>query len=171
MNNTRIEFHGTKPQDPQSVAIWEQVKAKHKEMLEAQKKVWEEKQKEFEASKKPEGFLAKASKYIKAEVTHATQGAVSDEIFQERKSKCMDCHGRVESLEGNIDPGGIGFCNLCGCGGSRRAALSVKLTMSAVVCPLNKFAKSQGTGGTLASALEAAKGVASSIVDQAKRAL
>jgi hypothetical protein len=45
----------------------------------------------------------------------------------------------VEELEGKIDPGGIGFCSLCGCGASRRAALSVKLTLGGATCPLSKW--------------------------------
>lgn len=84
-------------------------------------------------------FLNDAKKYILVEIRHALLGAVHKQEFNKRKISCLTCHGRVDSIDNKTDPGGIGFCSLCGCGASKRAALSVKLTLAGVDCPLNKW--------------------------------
>lgn len=111
---------------------------------------------------------AKAVQYLKAEANHALNGPAPAEVVEARKAACRSCEHRVDSLEDNTDPGGIGFCTKCGCGGSRRAALSVKLTMASVSCPVGKFQPVTGVGGTVESVMQALKGLAMSVVDRTK---
>ena len=84
-------------------------------------------------------FLDKVKKYLKVETQHAMYGPAPQQEVDKRIYLCNNCPGKVEELEGKIDPGGIGFCSLCGCGASRRAALSVKLTLGGATCPLSKW--------------------------------
>lgn len=113
----------------------------------------------------------KAASYLKAEAKHAWGGPAPIEVFEERLRLCMECPGRVDELEGQRDQGGVGFCTKCGCGANKRSQLSVKLTLAGVPCPLGKFAAVDGTGGTISSAVEAAKGVAANLIDQLRRAV
>jgi hypothetical protein len=110
-------------------------------------------------------FGEKARKYLAAEARHAWGGPAPVEVFEQRLRLCMECPGRVDELEGKRDDGGVGFCTKCGCGANKRSQLSVKLTLAGVECPLGKFKKVEGTGGTIASAVEAAKGVAANAID------
>lgn len=107
-------------------------------------------------------LASKIGEYLKAEFNHAVRGAAESIAVRRRIEICRACPKRVDTLDGLVDEGGIGFCSACGCPGSRRSQLSVKLTMAGVVCPLGKFKKTHGTGGTVGSALEAARGVISS---------
>lgn len=116
-------------------------------------------------------FGEKARKYLAAEAKHAWGGPAPIEVFEERLRLCMACPGRVDELDGQRDQGGVGFCTKCGCGANKRSQLSVKLTLAGVPCPLGKFAAVEGTGGTIASAVEAAKGVASNVLGQLRKAL
>jgi len=111
------------------------------------------------------------SSYISAELKHAFRGAAAFGVYAKRKSICMACPRRLEELEGKRDEGGIGFCGACGCPASRRSQLSVKLTMAGVPCPLGKFGKESGTGGTITSAVQAAKGIAASVAQQLRKTL
>lgn len=112
---------------------------------------------------------AKAIQYLKTEAFHALNGPAPAEVVEARQAACRSCEHRVNSLEDNTDPGGIGFCTKCGCGGSRRAALSVKLTLAGTSCPVGKFTASQGTKGSVESMMQALRGVLTSVVDQAKK--
>jgi len=108
-------------------------------------------------------LAAKAAKYFAAEATHAFGGPAPAAVFEERMRLCLACPGRVDVLEGMTDDGGVGFCTKCGCGANQRSKLSVKLTLAGVDCPLGKFGKVEGTGATLNSAVEAAKGIISTV--------
>lgn len=117
------------------------------------------------------GFASRAAAYLAAERKHATQGPASSQVQAERAAICKGCEGRAEVVEGASDPGGIGWCTKCGCGSNRRAALSVKLTLAGATCPLGKWQPVDGTGASLGTVAEAIGGVASSVVDTAKRLL
>jgi hypothetical protein len=90
-------------------------------------------------------------------------------VQHERAAICRACEGRAEVVEGATDPGNIGWCTKCGCGSNRRAALSVKLTLAGATCPLGKWQPVEGTGASLGTVAEAITGVATSVVDTAKR--
>ncbi|MEY4386971.1 MAG: hypothetical protein RLY20_2254 [Verrucomicrobiota bacterium] len=113
----------------------------------------------------------KAAQYIGVEARHAWGGPAPAAVFEERMRLCLACPWRVDELEGMRDDGGVGFCTKCGCGANQRSKLSVKLTLAGVECPLGKFAKVEGTGGTIASAVEAAKGIAASAIDLVRKNL
>lgn len=117
------------------------------------------------------GFASRAAAYLAAERKHATQGPASGQVQADRAAICKACEGRAEVVEGASDPGGIGWCTKCGCGSNRRAALSVKLTLAGATCPLGKWQPVDGTGASLGTVAEAIGGVASSVVDTAKRLL
>jgi hypothetical protein len=112
--------------------------------------------------------MSRPSDYIRAEVSKAIGGPVDSDELSRRKEACLACPDRVESMNGSIDPGNIGFCSACKCGGSRRAALSVKLTMPAAKCPKNKWHQTSGIGGTAETAAQAIRGVGMTIADQVR---
>lgn len=111
----------------------------------------------------------KAVQYLKTEAMHALKGPAPADVVETRSALCRSCEFRVDSLDDNTDPGGIGFCTKCGCGGNRRAALSVKLTLAGTSCPVGKFKASDGTKGSIESMMQALKGVAMTLADQAKK--
>lgn len=113
----------------------------------------------------------KAAQYIGVEARHAWGGPAPAAVFEERMRLCLACPGRVDELDGMRDDGGVGFCTKCGCGANQRSRLSVKLTLAGVACPLKKFPAVSGTGGTIASAVEAAKGVAASAINLMRKNL
>lgn len=109
----------------------------------------------------PKGtFGTKVSSYTKAEVSQFTQGKVSEEIFNKRKDFCMSCERRK-----NPHPEGesIGWCTNCGCGITPRAALSQKLYIPTISCPLNKFGPERGEGFNTKDAIDSVKGIATSV--------
>lgn len=109
----------------------------------------------------PKGtFGTKVSSYAKAEVSQFTQGKVSEEIFNKRKDFCMSCERRK-----NPHPEGesIGWCTNCGCGITPRAALSQKLYIPTISCPLNKFGPEKGEGFNAKDAIDSVKGIATSV--------
>lgn len=114
------------------------------------------------------GFASRAAAYLAAERTHAMQGPASVQVQAERTAICKACEGRTDEINGNRDPGGIGWCTKCGCGSNRRAALSVKLTLAGAACPLGKWGAVQGEGATPATVIESAVGIAQSVADTAK---
>ena len=107
---------------------------------------------------------ASALKYAAAELTHATQGPASEADAAARLAICMACEYRAVEYKGMTDAGGVGWCTKCGCGNNPRALLTVKVTLAGVECPLAKWGKVDGTGATVASAVEAVAGVAKSII-------
>jgi hypothetical protein len=116
------------------------------------------------------GVIDRAKMYLSAEARHAVQGPASVQVQAERAAICRACDGRADEMEGKQDPGGIGFCTKCGCT-SKRAALSVKLTMAGATCPLAKWQPVTGEGGSVATAIEAIGGVAGTVADQFTRLL
>jgi len=107
---------------------------------------------------------SQALAYAAAELTHATQGPASEADAAARLVICMACEHRAVEYKGTIDPNGVGFCTKCGCGNNPRAMLTVKVTLAGVECPLAKWGKVEGTGATVASAVDAVAGVAKSII-------
>ena len=105
-----------------------------------------------------------AKQYARAELTHATQGPASEADAAARLAICMACEHRATDYKGKTDP--VGWCQRCGCGSNPRAVLTVKVTLAGASCPLTppKWEAVQGTGATLASAVDAVAGVAKSII-------
>ena len=107
-------------------------------------------------------FSQKATSYSKAEASQIFQGKVSEEVFEKRKALCMECPARV-----NVKPEteSIGWCKGgCGCTiGSTRAALSQKLYMPNISCPLKKFGPEQGSGFNIKDAINSVTGIATAI--------
>lgn len=108
--------------------------------------------------------MAQATQYARAELTHATQGPASEADAAARLAICMACEHRAVEYKGMTDAGGVGWCTKCGCGNSPRALLTVKVTLAGVECPLAKWGKVEGTGASVASAVDAVAGVAKSII-------
>ena len=104
-------------------------------------------------------FIQKAKRYILSELKTILEGQINKNQYAQRKAACLDCHGRVDSIENRTDSGGIGFCSLCGCGASKRAALSVKLTIGGASCPLNKWESLKGTEWSFKIAIQAIFGL------------
>ncbi len=114
---------------------------------------------------KDENSLAQNLKnYAAAELTHATQGPASEADAAARLAICMACEHRAVEYKGQTDAGGVGWCTKCGCGNNPRAMLTVKVTLAGVECPLSKWGKVEGTGASVASAVDAVAGVAKSII-------
>jgi hypothetical protein len=110
------------------------------------------------------GSLENMKQYARAELTHATQGPASEADAAARLAICMACEHRAVEYKGMTDAGNIGWCTKCGCGNNPRALLTVKVTLAGVECPLAKWGKVNGTGATVASAVDAVAGVAKSII-------
>lgn len=108
--------------------------------------------------------MAQAAQYARVEMTHATQGPASDADAAARLAICMACEHRAVEYKGQTDSGGVGWCTKCGCGNNPRAMLTVKVTLAGVECPLSKWGKVEGTGASVASAVDAVAGVAKSII-------
>ena len=107
---------------------------------------------------------ALALQYAAAELTHATQGPASEADAAARLAICMACEHRAVEYKGQTDAGGVGWCQRCSCRANPRALLTVKVTMAGVKCPLAKWGKVEGTGASVASAVDAVAGVAKSII-------
>jgi len=106
--------------------------------------------------------LEMAKDYARAELTHATQGPASEADAAARLAICMACEHRATDYKGQTDT--VGWCTRCGCGANARAVLTVKVTLAGVECPLAKWGKVDGTGASVASAVDAVAGVAKSII-------
>jgi len=105
-----------------------------------------------------------AAQYARAEITHATQGPASEADAATRLAICMACEHRAVTYKEQTDAGGVGWCTKCGCGNNPRAMLTVKVTLAGVEFPLGKWGKVEGTGASVASAVDAVAGVAKSII-------
>jgi hypothetical protein len=106
---------------------------------------------------KPEVNAKNISNYLSAEMSQFMQGKVDDEIYNERKEKCMSCPSRVNNVNNESDE--IGWCTSCGCGvGGDRAKLSSKLRMPALFCPLGKFSTAMGKGFNITDATDSITG-------------
>ena len=108
--------------------------------------------------------LEMAKQYARAELTHATQGPASEADAAARLAICMECEHRATDYKGQTDP--VGWCQRCGCGSNPRAVLTVKVTLAGASCPLTppKWKAVEGTGATLASAVDAVASVTKSII-------
>jgi len=93
--------------------------------------------------KKPKGeafhkrVLKNVKSYIDAERSLANEGELDDAQYGARIKLCLTC----EYLKQTYDD--IGHCGACGCGISKRAALTVKGRMPRATCPKNKWATVQ----------------------------
>ena len=105
-----------------------------------------------------------AAQYARAELAHATQGPASEADAAARLAICMACEHRAVTYKEQTDENGVGWCTKCGCGNNPRAMLTVKVTLAGVECPLGKWGKVEGTGASVASAVDAVAGVAKSII-------
>jgi hypothetical protein len=116
---------------------------------------------------KDKSTIELAKQYARAELTHATQGPASEADAAARLAICMACEHRAVTYKEQTDENGVGWCTKCGCGNNPRAMLTVKVTLAGVECPLSKWGKVDGTGATIASAVDAVAGVARSIIFKA----
>lgn len=73
--------------------------------------------------------LRKVKAYVDAEKSLATLGEVDEKIYVARIQVCLGC----EHLKQTYDE--VGHCGACGCGISKRAALTVKGKMPRATCP------------------------------------
>ena len=114
-----------------------------------------------------QSFLSKAAQYSKVEGSQLLTGKVSEEVFEKRKALCMSCPRRNNFKP---DSESIGWCSSCGCSAKNpRAALSHKLWMPDLECPLKKFPKEVGEGFNAADALDSVKGIIQSVGDLFKK--
>lgn len=110
----------------------------------------------------------KMKQYLRAEIQHAVEGEVSKQVSDLRMSLCMSCPSRMVTYLGVTDPDGIGFCDACGCGANKRAALGTKTKMSGASCPKGLWGTDTGTGGNMKSVKDAAFGIISSATNFVK---
>ena len=128
-----------------------------------QKKSKEHLEKEFE--EKTFGELA--AQYGRAEMSQFFGGKVSQEVFEKRKELCMECPKRKNPKP---ETENIGWCSGCGCSMTNdRAALSNKLWMPTLECPLKKFNKEVGEGFSPSDALDSMKGAIKSVASLFKK--
>jgi hypothetical protein len=114
-----------------------------------------------------QSFLSKAAQYSKIEGSQLLTGKVSEEVFEKRKALCMSCPRRNNFKP---DSESIGWCSSCGCSAKNpRAALSHKLWMPDLECPLKKFPKEVGEGFNATDALDSVKGIIQSVGDLFKK--
>lgn len=83
--------------------------------------------------------VSRMAAYASAELSNVFSLPLSSGAIEQRVSACKSCVKLVSSLDGRTDSGGIGFCAGCGCGGRKRAALSVKIKMPKATCPLGRW--------------------------------
>lgn len=104
--------------------------------------------------------IAQAWSYIRAELSAAIRGPVSDQVYAARMAACSGCEHVQESP---TDP--VGLCGACGCGASPRAMLTVKGRMPEATCPLTppRWSAADGIGPTWRSVAAAAAGIAASV--------
>lgn len=108
-----------------------------------------------------DSFIKKATKYSTAEASQVIQGKVSEEVYEKRKNICLECPHKSNPKP---DEESIGWCKKCGCGSkNKRAALSNKLWIPNIDCPLKKFGKETGKGFNTADAIDSFKGAVQSI--------
>jgi len=166
---SKVWYHRPAPIETQKerLELAQRIGASHETMREE----FMRRRKEAEEARRKAKPSGKVAGYLKAEAKHALKGPAPAAVVEERIRACMACPGRADVYNGVKDEGGIGFCTKCGCPASQRSQLSVKLTLAGVSCPLGKFKAVEGTGGNAQTALEAAKGVVTSVVAQLRRAL
>lgn len=102
-------------------------------------------QRSKEKSQKQKIQLKHIVSYLKAEWSLIRQGKVSNKIFNKRKLICSSCDKRQNP---HPEKEKLGWCSGgCGCQiGNPRAALSQKLYMPTLSCPINKFGPEKGSG-------------------------
>ena len=95
--------------------------------------------------------LKNIKSYLKAEASYQLTGPVPDETYERRLAICMGCDKRKNS---KARPDRVGYCSACGCGVSKRSALSVKLKMPESACPLELWKPAKGTRGGIRAKLK-----------------
>lgn len=112
-------------------------------------------------------LLKKVISYGKAEASQFVNGKVSEEIYNKRKEICLACDYKLNPVP-EAEP--IGWCKGgCGCKvGNPRAALSQKLYMPTITCPLKKFGPEVGQGFNISDAVDSIKGAATAINETIK---
>lgn len=124
-----------------------------KEILEEDKKIIPVTIKNTEPKITPKNIAS----YANAELSQFIQGKVDDEIYNERKEKCMGCPSRVNNVNNKTDE--IGWCNSCGCGlGNDNSKLSIKLRKPSLFCPRGKFQPAMGAGFNISDAVDSITG-------------
>jgi hypothetical protein len=114
-----------------------------------------------------QSFVDKAKSYTRAELSQMFTGKVTEEVYEKRKEFCMSCPNRSNPYPNQES---IGWCKSCGCSAKNpRAALSNKLWMPSLVCPLNKFGKEIGSGFKPQDAVDSVKGALDSVVSLFKK--
>lgn len=78
--------------------------------------------------------MHKVVSYLKAEASKIRKGSVDKELQEQRLAACKSCPERDSTPKGD-------FCKACKCPYWRRSELTVKTTMPAATCPLNKWPK------------------------------
>lgn len=117
--------------------------------------------KDIEIDPTKKTFLEKTKQYAMTESSQFIEGKVSEEVFEKRKVLCMECPRRKNPTP-ESEP--IGWCATCGCSAKNpRAALSNKLWMPNLVCPLNKFPQEKGEGFNVGDAVNSVKGAMQSV--------
>jgi|GEM_PF-2181879 len=110
---------------------------------------------------KDTSFMEKAKSYAKAEGSQLLNGKVSEEVYNKRKEICLACPQKSNHVP-EKEP--IGWCLSCGCSSkNERAALSNKLWMPSLECPLKKFGKEDGRGFNANDAVNSVKGAVQAI--------
>jgi len=170
---TKVWYYKPAPIETQEERrqIVNRIMGSHVDAAEHMRKQREIEAKRRAAAQQPRSIGSKVAGYLKAEAKHAVQGPAPAAVVEERIRACMACPGRVDVYNGVKDEGGVGFCTKCGCPANQRSQLSVKLTLAGVSCPLGTFKAVEGIGGNAKTAMEAAKGVVTSVVAQLRRAL
>jgi len=76
----------------------------------------------------------KAVSWAKAEFSRVAEGPLTGDALKARLDACRACD-RLDAREAPQ----VGFCKSCGCGQNPRAELTIKATMPAATCPINKW--------------------------------
>lgn len=84
--------------------------------------------------------FARAASWMRAEASAIISGQLDGDALEARLSACRSCH-RFEAAQ---DAAQVGWCSACGCGKRARAELSVKATMPAATCPLDRWPRNTG---------------------------
>ena len=85
--------------------------------------------------------IGKVRSYFVAEWSMYRHGPVADAVTSDRCAHCMVCDANLEP-----EPGGLGYCDDCGCGKRARARLAIKTKMPKTSCPRGHWDESKGIG-------------------------
>lgn len=82
--------------------------------------------------------IGDAVRFVGSTVATAVLPTPDEDEIAYRIARCMDCDARRVDPD---EPGEIGWCSECGCGGASRARLSRKVRMRAIDCPRRRWTK------------------------------